>query len=315
MSEARRTPLLVVLALVVVCSASGSDYVREGSVGEPPSKEIICSDADFAFLPVPCWVGERVVFLPARRDLQQYGYQLIHRVGRSDLEHPSYQELVGRIATITEIEDQDYKWRVRLRTEQGVEYDGEAFDLEGKGEDASLLGIAFLRDIDTARHLYLGKTLWLFHGSLSTYDAPTEEYDQFWVGRFAAVDVVDVVVGRDSTDPVRFILRDQQGREGLLDVNLSGTNVPKKLRRHSSFDAELLTYDPRAKYSWPVRTWDAVKAGRVFLGMSEEQARLSWGEPSNIRVAGVLGALQERWVYELKHDLHFEDGVVVAIRD
>jgi hypothetical protein len=314
MRELATFSLLVLLAAPTASSAQ-SDYLREGTIGTPPSKELTCPGEDFAFLPAQCWEGERVIFLPAPQDLQEYGYQGFYAAGRPRLESASYDELVGKIATIIAVEDEDYKWKVELQTEEGRKYVADAFDLEGRGEDANLHNIAFLRDIDAARAAYLGETLWLRRGLVYTFDAPTGEYDPFFMDKFAPVEVTDIVVGWKAHEPVRFILLDQQGQEGLLDVHMSGTNVPKKLRRHGRFSSNFLTFDPTAEYRWPDEVWAAVRTGRVLLGMTREQAWLSLGEPQDTLFFATETGSREWWVYPIHADLYFEGGVLVATED
>ena len=72
-----------------------------------------------------------------------------------------------------------------------------------------------------------------------------------------------------------FWVQTSSGKEGFVDINLSGTNVSDILRDNSKFEDSVLTQDPKIMHEWSNRVWSAIEEGKVFIGMTDEQARMS----------------------------------------
>ena len=72
---------------------------------------------------------------------------------------------------------------------------------------------------------------------------------------------------------------------------------------------------PRKKHpDWPEEIWDLIKKGKIRLGMTKEQVRLSWGQPNDInRSVGPWG-IHEQWVYGSQY-LYFENGILTSWQD
>ncbi len=71
-----------------------------------------------------------------------------------------------------------------------------------------------------------------------------------------------------------------------------------------------------ASYDWDQLTCERVMLGRVWIGMTPEQAWLSWGTPTVInRMINAGGAIHE-WVYESSKTkyLYFDGRVLKEIR-
>jgi hypothetical protein len=133
------------------------------------------------------------------------------------------------------------------------------------------------------------------------------------VKRFTPVEVTEVTLGWSSAAPVRFVLRTPGGRTGIRDVHTTGTNVPESLRTRRTFAQAFFTEDPRTEFDWPADVWIAIEDGRVVVGMTAEQARLSWGAPRRIeRAVSGLGH-EEIWTYAGRPALALVDGVVTRI--
>jgi len=125
------------------------------------------------------------------------------------------------------------------------------------------------------------------------------------VKKYAPVKVVEVLPGWDEEKPARFVLETAAGERGFLDVNLSGTNVPKELRHLYRFEHRFLPADPRLTHGWPPRVWAAIENNQVLAGMTAEQVRLSWGEPNQVN--------GDEWSYD-GGVLRFRQGVLVAVK-
>jgi hypothetical protein len=129
------------------------------------------------------------------------------------------------------------------------------------------------------------------------------------IKRYAPLKVVAINPGWDEEKPLRFVLQTSDGKQGFLDVNLSGTNVAPELRHLNRFDEAFMTEDPKLKYKWPARIWEAIENNRVLSGMTMEQVRLSWGEPDKT----VRTTTGEQWTYAAGV-LTFRTGVVIVIQ-
>ena len=287
--------------LSFISAQTNNSYVRKGSVGKKVIKEDTLSRSAFAFIPISNWVGERFIFLPKHKDLQQYGYQSFH---------VDYDKYVGRIAKVISIDKSDFLYKVTLKMEDdGAELTATADYSE------TINGLAPIADIDSARSRWLNKTLWSKQRELSTYDEEKNELQSVMLRRYSPVKVIDIVAGWYDHKPVRFILQTEDGNEGYVDLNLSNTNVSANLWEYSQFDEEFLTKDPRKTHHWTKKVWDAIEGGKVFIGMTSDQAKFSWGLPDNINRTHTGSRVHEQWVYSSGSYLYFENGLLTSIQN
>jgi len=62
---------------------------------------------------------------------------------------------------------------------------------------------------------------------------------------------------------------------------------------------------------WSIKNCQRIADQIIWLGMTSEQARLSWGRPTRInRTVGPWG-VHEQWVYGTDY-LYFEDGILTS---
>jgi hypothetical protein len=287
---------LLLLATSVV--AQTNPYVVEGSIGKvekPPSHT-----GTLATLELPDWIGQRFILLPQPMKLQEYGYQSFEP-------HLSYSKWVGKVLTVTSVTSGVFPV-VTFKTEHG--------NVRATAYTESINGIGPVRDIDYARVRWLGKFLWLKTTGIVTYDAASDSYGNVRLGRTARVKVKNIVAGWYNHEPVRFILLSDDGREGFVDVQLTGTNVSAILRNQSRVQDRFDETDPRARHKdWSSRVWKAIGEEKVFIGMSADQARLSWGEPNDINRTIIHGERSEQWVYGEHTYLYVKNGVVTAVQN
>lgn len=291
--------LVAVIALVLGAKVvyAQSPFVRDGSIGEVKKEE---AKVDFfETLEVKDWVGQKFIFLPTTPKLRRYGYQLFEP-------QLPYETWVGKIVTVTDVSD-DYLPKVTFRTKDGKV-------LRSTVYGGTVGGIAPLRDLEYARSKWLGETLWVRGNQLVTWNETTEDFGSVNLERYSPVEVHDIVVGWTEDTPIRLILKAPDGEVGFLDVNVSGTNISKKLREYGHFEDTFLESDPRVTYKWSKEVWNAIEGEKVFIGMTAEQARMSWGRPNEInRVVTERGA-EEQWVYRDSY-LYISNGIVTAIQN
>ena len=186
-----------------------------------------------------------------------------------------------------------------------MEDDGERLRVFTVANKGSVRGMAFLDDIENARKQWAGKTVWGKMLMISSYDEQSGAITMTAVKKFGPLKVVDVVPGWDEEKPARFKLETPDGKQGFVDLNLSGTNVQKEIRHLSRFEDHLLADDPRLKYKWAPDVWSAVEKGQVYEGMTEEQVKMSWGEPEKV----TRTEAGEIWTYQ-SAALVFRKGIL-----
>ncbi len=100
--------------------------------------------------------------------------------------------------------------------------------------------MALVADIENARALYVGKTLWT-EETVHTcpedgYIERTGEAELDTPLGFFPVKIMDVVAGWDVEKPVRFVVQLPSGEEGYIDVQMSDTNISESLRYKTRFE-------------------------------------------------------------------------------
>jgi hypothetical protein len=280
--------------------AAGNPFVRSGSIGQKVDATRDCPTAAFAFRPLSCWAGQKFIVLPKPKSRQKAGYGAF-KPGK-------YEDLVGHVMTVTALEQSATKQAVKLKDDATSKEYTLSF-----GSDETIADLALLADLQAARDKWLGKTLWLLQPNLIAYDEPADSYSTVKAPRFSGGKVTDVVAGWDSHLPVRLILQTADGQEGYRDVNVSGTNIRETSRDDNRFDDFFTDTDPKVAHNWPPKVWDSITAREVFVGMTTDQVRLSWGKPNSTTHIVASGKARDEWVYT-SGILSFEDNVLTVVK-
>jgi len=74
------------------------------------------------------------------------------------------------------------------------------------------------------------------------------------------------------------------------------------------------SYSDKVKKKYGLEIWNNIIKGRVFIGWSKEQCKLSWGDPNKINRTTTKFSVTEQWVYDGGY-LYFEDGKLNAIQN
>jgi hypothetical protein len=284
-----------------------SPYVRGGSIGKTAEEPPANSWPQFEYVPISEWQGKRVIFLPQPLSLRTFGYQSF-KGGTGQFGQPTYEEAAGKIGTVVAVEPGQYPKVV-------IEMEGGHRRYEGTVYLEDLEGIAFLEEIDAARRELIGKTLWILSSAITTYDEASGKFGSVKVKKFSPVTVTDVVVGWYNHEPIRLILKSENGDEGFQDVDISGTNVSKQLRDLSHIDKSFSRADPKKAHPWPKAIWDAIQNEKVAIGMTEEQVRMSWGVPKSISQTVTAAGKSEQWVYGTGAYVYVTGGLVTGIQN
>lgn len=302
------TKIMVITLLVFLISTPvlANDYIQEGSIGTVEKKQSI-NQKDFNFIPVENWKGLEFIFLPQPKMLQEYGYQDFYKKN-DKYYNADYDKYVGKIIEVISVEEDD-SWRVTFKVKETDE------KLIAKALMDSVDDIGFLPDIKKAKEKWLKKTLWAKVPRLSVYDASKGEHNDLPIKKYSPVKVKNIVAGFSNYAPVKFILETTNGKQGYIDVNLSGTNTSPILRNTSKFKNKFFETDPRKTYDFTKKVWNAIEEEKVFVGMTSKQVELSWGTPEDINTTTSGTSVKEQWVYNSNNYLYFEDGILTAIQN
>ena len=285
------------------------------------------AEGKFPTVPESNWVGLRFMILPQSKAVQHYGYQQLYRDSDDkDFAPLPYADFAGRVFRVAGIGHADGPDGKDL-DEADLQLEGDKKMIHGDIDHGCMTDVAPVSDLETARKLYLGTTLWLASDHLSTYDAQKDTSDlpssprwhqafhEIPVKQYSPVKVLDIVPGWYAASPVRFWVQTEpgsDGAQGYVDVHMSNTNIPKSLQAMNRFEDTFLETDPRKTYPWPQSIWAALENKKVLLGMMSQQVRMSWGEPQEIRkMPGQNNA--EQWVYAPDALLTLKNGVLDSV--
>ncbi|HWT00053.1 MAG TPA: J domain-containing protein [Pyrinomonadaceae bacterium] len=177
------------------------------------------------------WVGERFVFLPIET-AQEYGYMSVFSTKDRSVDYLPYREYVGRMAKVTKVEPCAYDLELVLEDTGEKVYGTVSYGV--------IKDMALVADIENARALYVGKTLWteetVHTCTADGYIERTGEEELNTPLGFFPVKVINVVAGWDAEKPVRFVVQLPSGKEGYIDVQMSDTNISESLRYRTRFE-------------------------------------------------------------------------------
>src|SRR5262249_7466942 len=290
--------IILQFSLVSICCvvALAQPETRQNVAPEKKSesKPVEAAPTLFPYHPIGSWVGKRFIFLPKPKGSESGTYEDFSRA-------ITHQKYAGRVARVVSADDSGASAFIEF----AMEDDGERLRVFTVANKESVRGMALLDDIENARKQWAGKTVWSKMLIISSYDEQSGAITMTPVKKIGPLKVVDVVPGWDEEKPVRFKLEAPDGKQGFVDLNLSGTNVQKEVRHLGRFEDHLLGEDPRLKHKWRADVWAAIEKGQVYAGMTEEQVKMSWGEPEKI----TRTAVGEVWTYR-GGALVFKKGVM-----
>ena len=284
--------LVVIFSVVALAQPETRQNISPEKKSE--SKPVEAAPTPFPYHPIGSWVGKRFIFLPKPKGSESGTYEDFSR-------SVTHQKYAGRVACVVSADASGASAYIEFEMED----DGERLRVFTVANKESVRGMAFLDDIENARKQWAGKTVWGKMLMISSYDEQSGAITMTAVKKFGPLKVVDVVPGWDEEKPARFKLETPDGKQGFVDLNLSGTNVQKEIRHLSRFEDRLLAENPRLIYKWKADVWAAIEKGQVYQGMTEEQVKMSWGEPEKV----TRTAAGEVWTY-ISGALVFNKGIL-----
>lgn len=149
---------------------------------------------------------------------------------------------------------------------------------------------------------------WAKQGTLGNYIGKTYWVNQFqgWE-RFIKVTVNDIIPDADGQ---YFVIEFKNAKgQRVKTYEMAASNVVDLLDGGYQF----LKFDPYKKYKWSNAIWSKIKQEKVSIGMTKDQVRMSWGDPSHTGVLSAKGLTVETWSYGVSTYVTFTNGKVSSI--
>lgn len=80
-------------------------------------------------------------------------------------------------------------------------------------------------------------------------------------------------------------------------------------------EIERLKFQSEMIKKYGTKIGNLISNNKVIIGMSKEQCKLSWGEPSDINTTTTKNIVFEQWVYSMSSYLYFENNTLVSIQN
>lgn len=178
-----------------------------------------------------------------------------------------------------------------------------------KNPKAYIKKIIYLEEVDKVKEELMGKTIYILSSKWMTEDDKGKIVTSEGNQKFVAVTVTAVGLGTQD-GPCKIVFKQNNStKEGFLNVSLSGINRSTGLFG-IDFDQAFAMEDPRLKYpKIKPEIWAVIQNESMRIGMSKQEAELSWGKPKEITINGDV----EEWLYESGTTLKFKKDLIVQI--
>lgn len=199
---------------------------------------------------------------------------------------------------------------LEFRSDHGIYQYNTARSLKAATSELSGRDMPMMIDLDMvskADSLLRGRRVWTL--SRLWYDKTGNTFD----GRkFEAVEISGVRPG-NMVFPFAVDFIDEEGRCSFMYMN---TNSSGGIGAESRTFPSLFTLsDPKLKYpSVAPEVWEYIRKGRVALGMTKEECRLSLGNPTEVDAGHDWSSVIDVWGYRDGTYLQFQDGLLINYR-
>lgn len=149
-----------------------------------------------------------------------------------------------------------------------------------------------------------GATLWT--KSNLWYD---EKGDRQPGQKFAKVTVTDVIPTTGDF-PMKVMIHQSTGQDAFIQMNYTSDTYDSR-----NFAALFFMTDPKIRYPHiSEENWRLIQEGKVGLGMTKEECKLSLGNPDELRSGHSQSQLMDIWQYANGTYLMFTDGLLTRFR-
>lgn len=245
-------------------------------ISKPQSKILIEVDDTIPHHDITNWIGKKILFLPIIDSKQMYDY-VSFSGGTGFNGRPIYADCVDQTATVLNVTldslyPGEYLLKVKMNNKAGNIYYGRTFN-------GSLTRVVLQDDIDLAEKLMKGKVFWMKSDYMYRFNQTKERNEIKYGFRFKKVRVTHVELGFDDNALYTLTLSDEMGETGTLYINVSNNNIDKTMVNTNLLSKYFFKKDPKKIFKWSDEIWLSIENKEIYKGMSEEQAKLSWGEP------------------------------------
>lgn len=235
-----------------------------------------------------------------------------------------------------QIRQSDYEWKTfvyQSREQRTIKYptgtttntylifdcDGKKYEYEFMGDSNALRKatqtyikkIVYLDEVDKVKEQLMGKTMYVLTTQWMKEDEKGKIVTSEGNQKFVAVTITAVGLGTQD-GPCKVVFK-QNGstKEGFLNIRLSCVNKSTGMFG-IDFDKALSFDDPKLKYpNIKPAIWTVIQNESMRVGMTKEEAELSWGKPKDITINGAI----EEWVYESSGTITFKNGLISLISE
>ncbi len=180
--------------------------------------------------------------------------------------------------------------------------------LEAAETKISSMDVPMLIDldlVDKAAQLMDGMKVWT--RSQLWYDL---EGNKIRGRKFVPVTIEKVLPG-SMVFPLRLEIKDEFGKEAVLFMNLRNSGVESR-----TFPSLFNLSDQKNNYpSILPEVWSLIQEGKVRIGMTKEECKLSLGNPSDVNAGHDWNSTIDLWQYPNGSFLRFQDGLLVDFRN
>lgn len=242
--------------------------------------------------------GEEFIFATTFAGGEEYGYLKWSKKPEFYAGGVPYADYVGRKGKLEH--DYIYGPLKLLKFRKAILENGEILYVE-TAENNKLQDVHFIKELDRAKAM-IGKKIWINNANIAgSKELITPDKNiSFPARHLEPVTVTGVVLenyGHARGAGSFFVkVKKASGEEGLLrfnDIYFCASNpfppgTPSKIRQ-------------------------AVEQQKIMIGMTQKQARLSWGEPDKINKSVGSWGVKEQWVYGYQY-LYFSNGKLTSFQ-
>lgn len=264
------------------------------------------------------WDGKELVFSEISKSLQMYFNSTPWKLmdGFSNLQYNQLVRKMGRVDGIL-VDKRGFRFWVIILEDGTRIVRKDQDDFEWGFIDKTY----FVEDFENAKKL-IGSTLWLNKIKDKDYPSGEKPYvfrnifddsENQWTNfkrfqKVKAIEVIPFVYGNTYHGNPFFIkIQADDGELGYVRYGRTKKGMQSRLVHY-------YTENPIPD-KWGEEIITLVKEGKIRIGMTSEQVRVSWGEPDDINVTTTYYTRHEQWIYGTdyrykRYYVYFDNGIL-----